>query len=331
MLEIKHKVDKLVTADEIVIAVGDELAEHYHPTDVVTLADMVGADIVTVGDSANLFAGDSGPSCYLGQMDDNVDTIRNAEHHLVIGVGFTVARETQWEVFGENGVNITHYSAATHGANVPPTLQKSKRTIVNADASILKEIIANVLRVKSFSEPANIYSYNGDHPDPEITHLGTHETAPGVKRCRICHTLSNQTTEKTSDSSVEWQCPAENHRNHDRLQLLFDQRQRLEKELCEEAWRRQAKKDRRKRDETGEEEQRAIETKSNQEIKRIKSKKEELSAHIETLREWFDGRFDDVIEQDYNWDYNFDETTIATVAEFEPEKDGSPSTYFSER
>ena len=324
MFEIEHKVDKLVTADEIVIAVGDELVEHYDPTDVVTLAEMVGAGIVTVGDDTNLFAGDSGPSCYLGPMDDHVDTIRNAEYHLVIGVGFTVGREVQWEVFGQDGFNITHYSGATHGANMPPTLRKSKRTIVNAEAGILKEIIASISRVTSFSEPANIYSYSGEHPDPEITHLGTHETPPRVKRCRICHTLSNQTTEQTSDSGVVWQCPAENHRNHDRLETLFRQRHQLEEELCEEAWRRQAEKDRRKQNKTVEEGQQAIETKSDQEIERIKSKKEELSAHIETLREWFDGRFDDVVEQDYN----FDETAIGTAAEFEPAKDGSPSTYF---
>lgn len=326
MFDISYNFDELIKANEVIIVVGEDIDEYYEPSDVVTIADKLTADVVTVGDADKIFSDCNTTPSYFAPFDDHLDKITNADRYLVVGVGFEDAEQVQWRIFGRDGIIITRHSSEVYKSGTQASLPRCKHWITNAGGDTLNEIASEISRVTSFSEPATVYSYEGDYPDPATTHLGVHEKGTEVKRCQVCHTLTNKRISKGDSYPgplIEWQCPATGHRNHDRLEKLLKERRQLRTYLYphnetadgEKRDRSEFNKDenlgiilrdyqRNGYDETTDEGQYAI--------KQIKSKRRELATQIEKLREWFDGRFDDVVSQ------NFEKIKENEVETFDP-------------
>lgn len=281
-----YGVDELVTAQYPIIIVGEDLATHYDSGDVVTIAEMIGADILTIGDVREIFPDGERTTGYLGPLDDHLDEVATADAYLIAGVGLETAQEIPWSVIEGDDYMITRHSyrvwsSATDGDGAPVFY-----TIGDADAETLRDVATDISKMASFSEPATIYSEREEHPDPPIELLRSSESGTDVQRCTVCHTLSNHKIGRKR--TTDWQCPAVIHRNHDRLETLLERRQQLERRH-------------RRYDETTEAGQRAIDL--------IEDEQERVTEQIEELRDWFDGRFDDVVSRDPD---------LSDLQEFEP-------------
>lgn len=270
-----HGAEALVTAEYANIIVGDGLRHNYDPVDAVDLAEAIAADILTVGDSREFVPDDETTMCYLGRLKDNLEAANAADAFLIVGIDITTAETVPWSaVQGHRIVMTTHSTSVYRNATSVP----ADHYVGNADASTLRELATNVSELAS--DPATVYSERPDHPDPPVELLSNTDLSVKVKRCKICHTFTNRQISmgnRYPAAAVEWQCPAVAHRNHDRLEKLLDRRKQLDS-------RRDLY------DETTETGQRALE--------RLEAKRTQLTDQIEQLREWFDGRFDDVVATD---------------------------------
>jgi len=273
--------------------VGDRLPENYDPADAVTLADAVNADILTVGDPREILPDGEGTRCYLGPLDDHLDAINAADAYLVVGVDIKAAQEVPWSVFRGDRVIITGRSSEVY-RSAAEDIPFSSTWMGEADSTDLESVVRSTIATAASPEPATVYGEGEEHPDPPIDLFANSDSSVPVKRCEVCHTLTNQKIAIGGGfpgPAIEWQCPAVLHRNHDRLQILLDRREQL---------------DRRRRlyDETSETGRRALE--------RVDEADERLTKDIESLRGWFDGRFDDIVVPES------DLTDIEQFDEFKP-------------
>lgn len=284
--------DVMANASYLTIVVGEKLQEHYNPTDIVTLAEAVNADILTVGEPEHILPDGTETSCYLGPLDDNYDAISVADVHITVGVGIKAAQDVPWSVFTGNSIVMTKHSSQVYCQSVDNV--QSNWLIVNADSDKLHAVAKDTRKLATPSEPSTVYSPSENHPDPPIELATEYRSSVEVKRCEVCHTVSNHKVSIGGGfpgPAIEWECPGVLHRNHDYLELLIKRRDRFD--------RRRALYD--ENTETG---QRALD--------RVEEKERELEKKIESLRDWFDGRFDDVIE------VGEDVTDDGQYSEFEP-------------
>jgi thiamine pyrophosphate-dependent acetolactate synthase large subunit-like protein len=278
--------ETLVSAEYPLIVAGDSLANNYRPTDAIELAETITADIVTVGDVREIFPDGEDTNGYLGPIDDNLDAVHAADVVFIVGVDIKSAAKVPWSVFNGEGWVMTSRSLAVYqsaGEDIPFT-----SWIADADADRLQELTSTVTTLASRTEPATIYSEQQGYPDPpEVINSDSHLpsnvkrwSSAEVKRCKICHTLTNQKVaiaRGLPGPKNVYQCPAVGHRNHQWLASLLKQKQSLN--------------DRREHyDETTETGQ--------QSLARLENEQRRLTDQIESLRDWFDGRFDDVVSSD---------------------------------
>jgi hypothetical protein len=286
-----YAAELVATAEYPLVVVGDRLPQHYHPGDAVTLASAVNTDILTVGDGREILPDGEATEGYLGRLDDHLDAVHAADAYLIVGVDIETAQNVPWTVFDGDGAVVTarpSHVFAEARVEIPIDYW-----IQNADADTLHSLAEDTIEAVSSSPPGTIYSHQDEHPDPPVELFTGEDSPETVMRCQICHTLSNHKVAIGSGypgRAIEWQCPAVAHRNHDRLETLFERREQLRR--------------RRLYDESVETGQRALD--------RVEAEHERLTVEIEALREWFDGRFDDIVGTDP------DATDAERVREFEP-------------
>lgn len=265
----------LVEADYLNIVIGENVAENYNPEDVVALAETLTADILTVGGDADMLPDGKDTNEYVGRLDDNYDIIEAADSYLIVGVAST-AENISWSVFRGDGIVVTNEYPKDYKKAIGWT--PFNHYLDNADANTLEELSAKVSELASQVEPATVYSENPEHPNPP-SELDTDLSAK-VKQCKICHTLTNHTVtvgDSYPGSVTEWQCPGAAHRNHDRIIQLKEKKRKIER-------RKEHKEKRTDADKHA--------------IKKLEKKNKQVTKQIEALRDWFDGRFDDVIKSD---------------------------------
>lgn len=283
--------EHLATADYVTIVVGEKLPQQYDSDAIVQLARSIGADILTVGDSGEILPNGDETDCYVGALDSNLDAIHSADGFLIVGVGIPAAKDIPWSVFSGDGIIMTDRSIDVSLDAVGGGVDCM--WYCNADANTLQELTTDVIESVGIPTPSTIYTAQDQHPSLPAVPGSRIDSSDQVKQCQVYHVLTNNKVaigNRYPGPAIEWRCPAVAHRNHGRLERLTERRNFLE---------------RRERlyDKTSESGKRALE--------RVQKRREQLTDQIEELREWFDGRFDDVIASD---------PTLSNVEQFDPQE-----------